>query len=127
MGSRSIDEPSIGICELRGLGTRAGEVRFGIVRQLVADTDLPSAEIAAALDFSEPAVFTRAFHQWARRAPREWRVRAIHGSRRRDVARIRLRQTVRRRDAVSLSRQIKRRGRFGSVMALACQLLVQIR
>jgi AraC-like DNA-binding protein len=80
VGSRSIDEPSIGICELRGLGTRAGEVRFGIVRQLVADTDLPSAEIAAALDFSEPAAFTRAFHQWARRAPREWRVRAIHGS-----------------------------------------------
>jgi AraC-like DNA-binding protein len=54
-------------------------VRFGIARQLLADTDLPLAEISAALDFSEPAAFTRAFHRWAGRAPSEWRVRANQG------------------------------------------------
>jgi AraC-like DNA-binding protein len=62
-----------------GYKTIADEVRFGIARQLLADTDLHLAEIAAALDFSEPAAFTRAFHRWAGRAPREWRVRANQG------------------------------------------------
>jgi AraC-like DNA-binding protein len=56
--------------------TVVDEVRFAIARQLVADTDMPLAEISAALDFSEPAAFTRAFHRWAGRAPRDWRLHA---------------------------------------------------
>jgi AraC-like DNA-binding protein len=62
-----------------GYKTIADEVRFGIARQLLADTDLPLAEISAALDFSEPAAFTRAFHRWAGRAPSEWRGCAHQG------------------------------------------------
>jgi AraC-like DNA-binding protein len=54
----------------------ADEVRFAIASQLLADTDIPLAEIAAVLDFSEPAAFTRAFHRWAGRAPSSWRVDA---------------------------------------------------
>lgn len=53
--------------------TVADEVRFGIARQLLEDTDLPLVEIAAALDFSEPAAFTRAFHRWSAAAPSVWR------------------------------------------------------
>src|SRR4051794_14027559 len=59
-----------------GYKTLADEVRFAIARQLLADTDMPLAEIAAVLDFSEPAAFTRAFHRWAGRAPSTWRVDA---------------------------------------------------
>lgn len=53
--------------------TVADEVRFGIARQLLEDTDLPLVEIAAALDFSEPAAFTRAFHRWSGSTPSAWR------------------------------------------------------
>jgi AraC-like DNA-binding protein len=58
-----------------GMGFRsiADEIRFAIARQLLADTDMRLAEIAAALDFSEPAAFTRAFQRWSGRAPSVWR------------------------------------------------------
>jgi len=54
---------------LRAEGTHyrslVNEVRFAIARQLVADTDIPLAQVSAALHFSEPAAFTRAFERWA--------------------------------------------------------------
>jgi len=54
---------------LRAEGTHfrslVDEVRFAIARQLVADTDIPLAQVSAALHFSEPAAFTRAFERWA--------------------------------------------------------------
>ena len=41
------------------------ELRFEVARQLVSDTELPLAQISAALNFSEPAAFTRAFARWS--------------------------------------------------------------
>jgi AraC-like DNA-binding protein len=61
-----------------GFKTVADEVRFGIARQLLGDTDLPLVEIAAALDFSEPAAFTRAFHRWSGATPSSWRADMKH-------------------------------------------------
>ncbi|MET0531954.1 MAG: helix-turn-helix transcriptional regulator [Microvirga sp.] len=53
--------------------TLSDAVRFAVARQLLSDTDIPLAKIAAALDFSEPAAFTRAFQRWSGRAPSSWR------------------------------------------------------
>ena len=52
-----------------GFRTVANEVRFEVARQLVADTDIPLAQVSAALDFSEPAAFTRAFQRWSGVSP----------------------------------------------------------
>ena len=52
-----------------GFRTVADGVRFEVARQLVADTDIPLAQISAALDFSEPAAFTRAFQRWSGVSP----------------------------------------------------------
>jgi AraC-like DNA-binding protein len=56
-----------------GFRTVADGVRFEVARQLVADTDIPLAQISAALDFSEPAAFTRAFQRWSGVSPSELR------------------------------------------------------
>jgi AraC-like DNA-binding protein len=47
--------------------------RFGLARQLLRDTELPVMEIAAALHYSDPNVFSRAFRNWAGVSPRQWR------------------------------------------------------
>src|SRR3954467_11735569 len=60
-----------------GFRTLADEVRFAVARQLLSDTDIPLSQIAAALDFSEPAAFTRGFHRWSGLAPSTWRA---HGN-----------------------------------------------
>ena len=39
--------------------------RFEIARLLIEHTDIPFAQIAAALDFSEASAFTRAFRRWS--------------------------------------------------------------
>jgi len=50
------------------------ELRFEVARQLVSDTELPLAQISAALNFSEPAAFTRAFQRWSGGiSPQKWR------------------------------------------------------
>jgi AraC-like DNA-binding protein len=51
----------------------ADEIRFEIARQLLIDTHMTLAEIAAVLDFSEPAAFTRAFRSWSGLPPSGWR------------------------------------------------------
>jgi AraC-like DNA-binding protein len=64
--------------------TVMNEVRFEIARQLLADTGLPFGQIAAALDYSEASVFTRAFRRWSGQTPSAWRARH-HRDGRRDV------------------------------------------
>jgi AraC-like DNA-binding protein len=50
------------------------ELKFEVARQLVSDTELPLAQISAALNFSEPAAFTRAFERWSGGiSPQKWR------------------------------------------------------
>src|SRR4051794_39728771 len=51
----------------------ANEARFGAAKQLLVDTDMSLAEISAALEFSEPAAFTRAFRRWSGTTPSAWR------------------------------------------------------
>jgi len=58
-----------------GFRTVADEVRFEVTRQLLADTDIPLAQISAMLDFSEPAAFTRAFHRWSGATPSDYRAK----------------------------------------------------
>jgi AraC-like DNA-binding protein len=58
-----------------GMGYRAitNEIRFEIARQLLMDTQVPLAQIAAALGYSEASAFTRAFRRWSGRTPTAWR------------------------------------------------------
>jgi AraC-like DNA-binding protein len=57
-----------------GFRTVLDELRFEVARQLVSDTELPLAQISAALNFSEPAAFTRAFERWSGGiSPHRWR------------------------------------------------------
>jgi transcriptional regulator GlxA family with amidase domain len=42
-----------------GFKSVADQVRFAVARQLLSDTDIPLAQVSAALSFSEPAAFTR--------------------------------------------------------------------
>ncbi len=51
------------------------QTRFELARQLLRDTGLPVLEIAAALHYSDPNVFSRAFRNWAAASPRQWRDR----------------------------------------------------
>jgi len=48
-------------------------LRYEMARQLLRDTRLPAAEIASALDYSEPAAFNRAFRRWSGMASLAWR------------------------------------------------------
>jgi len=62
---------------LHGEGTSftivVNEVRFEIARQLLADSEVTFNQVAAALGFSEPSAFTRAFRRWSGQSPTEWR------------------------------------------------------
>ena len=51
------------------------EARFELARQLLRNTDLPVAEIAAALQYDDPNAFSRAFRSWAKLSPTQWRAR----------------------------------------------------
>jgi AraC-like DNA-binding protein len=57
----------------QGYRAMANQVRFEIARQLLEDTEVPLAEIAAALGYSEASAFTRAFRRWSGRTPTAWR------------------------------------------------------
>ena len=52
------------------------EVRFRLAQELLALTDLPIGDVAAALSFSSHGNFVRAFRRWAQATPTEWRARA---------------------------------------------------
>ena len=52
------------------------EVRFRLAQELLALTDLPIGDVAAALSFSSHGNFVRAFRRWAQATPTVWRARA---------------------------------------------------
>jgi AraC-like DNA-binding protein len=49
--------------------------RYEIARQLLRETRLPLTAIAAALRFSDPSAFSRAFRAWSGTAPSVWRLK----------------------------------------------------
>lgn len=49
------------------------EVRYEVACQLLRDTRLPGARVAAAIGFAEPASFTHAFRRWSGMTPAQWR------------------------------------------------------
>jgi AraC-like DNA-binding protein len=51
------------------------EARFEVAQQLLRDTRLPAAEIAAILGYSNPGAFSRAFRGWSGSTPRRCRDR----------------------------------------------------
>ena len=57
----------------QGYRLMTNEIRFEIARQLLEDTEVPLAQIAAALGYSEASAFTRAFRRWSGQSPSAWR------------------------------------------------------
>ncbi|MDM0084916.1 AraC family transcriptional regulator [Variovorax sp. J31P179] len=53
------------------------EVRYEYARQLLLDTDLSTARVAAALDYADASTFNRAFRRWTDTTPAAWRERAV--------------------------------------------------
>ena len=49
------------------------DVRFQIARQLLSNTDMAFVDIAAALNYTDPSTFSRAFRSWAGTTPSRWR------------------------------------------------------
>jgi AraC-like DNA-binding protein len=62
---------------LRAEGTTyealVAEIRYEVGRQLLSDTRMPIQEIAAAIGYADPSVFTRAFKRWSGTTPAAWR------------------------------------------------------
>jgi len=61
--------------EGKNLKQLIGEARFELARQLLRNTTLPVSEIAAALQYTDPNAFSRAFRSWATLSPKQWRAR----------------------------------------------------
>jgi AraC-like DNA-binding protein len=51
------------------------DVRFGVTKRLLFDTDISVTEIALVLGYADVSVLTRAFTRWAGICPSEWRSR----------------------------------------------------
>ena len=65
---------------LNALGTSfqqvADEVSFEIARQMLEDSTMHTAEIAAMLDYANASAFARAFRRWSGTTPAQWRMKA---------------------------------------------------
>lgn len=61
--------------ERTSLHQLVSQTRFELAKQLLENTELPLSEIASALRYADPAVFSRAFRGWSKTSPREWRAR----------------------------------------------------
>ena len=59
------------------------ESRYQYACQMLQDDRMAAGQIAAALGYSEPSAFTRAFRRWSGTTPSAWRTRAGAGGRRR--------------------------------------------
>lgn len=55
----------------------ADDARFDFARQLLIDTDMPIAQIAATLGYADTSTFTRRFGQRAGQPPAAWRAASI--------------------------------------------------
>jgi AraC-like DNA-binding protein len=53
----------------------ATQTRHEIARQLLIDTGMAIAEIAAVLEYADASAFTRAFRKWTNTSPAAWRAR----------------------------------------------------
>lgn len=51
----------------------ADEIRFEIACEMLENTDMTLGQVAAALNYSEPSAFTRAFRRWSGQTPSTWR------------------------------------------------------
>jgi AraC-like DNA-binding protein len=69
-----------------GFHVLVDEVRYEMARQLLADTAMPIIQVAAALDYSEPSAFTRAFRRWSGQTPTTWRAAHLRSRCTRDSA-----------------------------------------
>ncbi len=49
------------------------DLRCELARQLLEDSRMPIADVAATLHYSKPGAFSRAFKGWTGRTPRQWR------------------------------------------------------
>ena len=49
------------------------EARFELAQQLLGSTKMTVCEVAAALRYPDPNVFSRAFRNWAGLSPTQWR------------------------------------------------------
>lgn len=49
------------------------DLRRELARQLLEESHMPIAEIAATLHYSRPGAFSRAFNGWTGKTPRQWR------------------------------------------------------
>jgi AraC-like DNA-binding protein len=56
------------------------EARFELAGQLLSDTGLSVAQIAAALHYADPNVFSRAFRSWANVSPSQWRCKTAEAA-----------------------------------------------
>ncbi|MDM0011682.1 AraC family transcriptional regulator [Variovorax sp. J22P168] len=56
------------------------DVRYEFARQLLLDTDLTTAGVAAALDYADASAFNRAFRRWTDTTPAAWRAQAAAAS-----------------------------------------------
>jgi len=52
------------------------ESRYELARQLLEDSRMEVSQVAAALAYSEPSAFTRAFRRWSGTSPSRWRRKA---------------------------------------------------
>ena len=53
------------------------EVRFQVAQELLALTQIPVGDVAAALSFSSHASFVRAFRRWSQMTPTQWRAKEM--------------------------------------------------
>ena len=63
-----------------------GEMRYEIARQLLADTHMTTAEVAATLDYADASAFTRAFRRWTNSPPAAWRAKMRFAEGRRELS-----------------------------------------
>jgi AraC-like DNA-binding protein len=55
-------------------------VRYTAAQELLTETEMTLAQVAAALEYADTSAFSRAFKRWAGTTPAQWRARAARGN-----------------------------------------------